>query len=333
MPFDHIVSRFFPHTHYQVQSGETGWNNTTRYVETEEGRYVLRIYETHRESAKIRFEHEVLLALDTCQLPVATPIPMRTVEGDTYVLVEDGSERYACMFRYLPGVRPNGMLKETAYSKGQVMGILSKALANVQVSVPPAYPPYYELDSAHPTCSQEKIAAFCLTPPAPFEDQADELKEIYSALMNFRAHVPELRALPHQLVHGDVNDSNLLVHEQKQLEISAVLDFEFCTLDLRAMEPAVVLSGMLVEEPAWDAIDAFLRGYRSVIQLSEEERRAMPFLIQLRKLDVFVHFLGRYFDQVDRSEVLVEQIQDAAKGLRMLHIHNQRIKEFIEATV
>lgn len=329
MPFDHIVSKYFPHSSYQIRSGESGWNNTTKYVEMEDERYVLRIYETHQDAVKIQFEHEVLLALEKLQLSVATPIPLRTVEGDTYVLVDDGTGRYACMFRYLPGVRPNGMLKETAYSIGDVMGLLSEALANVQVSTPPAYPPYYELDAAHPTCSQEKIAAFCLSPPAPFADLADELREIYGSLMNFREHVPELRALPHQLVHGDVNDSNLLVYEQQPFEVTAVLDFEFCTRDLRAMEPAVVLSGMLVEEPAWDAISAFMCGYQSRIQLSDDERQAIPLLIQLRKLDVFVHFLGRYLDQVDSHEVLSEQIQNAARGLRMLQDHHQRIKEII----
>lgn len=54
-----------------------------------------------------------------------------------------------------------------------------------------------------------------------------------------------LEEMPHQLVHGDLNASNLLVMDSGHSQVAALLDFELCTLDVRVMEPAVILSGFL----------------------------------------------------------------------------------------
>jgi Ser/Thr protein kinase RdoA (MazF antagonist) len=130
--------------------------------------------------------------------------------------------------------------------------------------------------------------------------------------------LPALRELPHQLIHGDINDSNLLAAKEEPSRIAAVLDFEFCTRDLRAMEPAVVVSGLLEADRSRDAVPALLEGYARRVRLTLAEAEAIPRLVRLRKLDVFVHFLGRYLDGVDGDEALREQIVSAAEGLARL---------------
>lgn len=335
MPFNQIVSKYMPHASFEVEQGESGWNNTTRFVTTPEGRAVLRIYETHRDLGKVRFEHDVLIALAEQQMPCAVPLPLRTDEGLTYTVLEDGTDRYACMFRYIDGVRPNSNHPNTAESIGEMTGHLSRALARVQVSRATAYPPYYELEAAHPTCTEERIASFCLSPPEAFRQQAYALVRIYEEFTMFHANLTHLRKLPHQLVHGDINHSNVLVSDSDQGRGVAVLDFEFCTWDVRAIEPAVVLSGYLSESPDWIQVEAFIRGYNKVISLTDDEIDAIPLLIRLRKLDVFIHFLGRYLDGVDAPEVLCQQIRDVARGLgtlrqeeeQILHIYRQVIRE------
>jgi len=323
MPFNQIISKYMPHTSWELEQGESGWNNTTRFIATPEGRAVLRIYETHRDLGKIRFEHDVLFALTDQQVPCRVPVPLRTDEGDTYTLLADG--RYACMFQYIDGVRPSGKQPKAAESIGAATGMLSRALARVQVSRSTAYPPYYELEAAHPTCTEERIASFCLSPSEPFHQLARELVRIYEEFTMFHANLTHLRKLPHQLVHGDINDSNVLVSSVDPDQVVAVLDFEFCTWDLRAIEPAVVLSGYLSEMPDWSRIEAFIRGYHSIVSLTDDEIEAIPLLIRLRKLDVFIHFLGRYLDGVDSYEVLSEQIRDISKGLRTLRQEDDQI--------
>jgi len=126
---------------------------------------VLRVYETHRDADKIRFEHAVLLELARRNLPFAVPVPMRLPSGATFVPVPDGSGRFGCLFRYIEGNRPDSSVPRVAGAVGEAVGALCRELSAVKVSVRPAYAPYYEMDAAHPSCPQERIEAFCASPP------------------------------------------------------------------------------------------------------------------------------------------------------------------------
>ena len=49
----------------------------------------------------------------------------------------------------------------------------------------------------------------------------------------------KLLGLPMQLIHGDLHYDNVLCDEDS---LRAILDFEFCAMDYRAMELAICLS-------------------------------------------------------------------------------------------
>lgn len=319
MPFQEILSRYDARAEWRVSEGASGWNNTTRIVETNQGvKRVLRIYETHKDADKILFEHDVLGKLSACVLPFAIPQPIAATDGTTFARLEDGSGRYAALFTYTEGNRPNGREPEVAHAIGEAAGRLSSALRDIRPDADPAYFPCYELERTHPFCTGEKIAAFCAEPPAPFADMQGALRRIGGALKRFAANLPALRSLPHQLVHGDINDSNLLAHPADGARIAAVLDFEFCTLELRAMEPAVVLAGLLDEDLQLEASAAFLAGFTRIVKLTDVELEALPQLMRLRRLDVFVHFLGRYLSGVDEAAVLRQQARETDEGLAAL---------------
>ncbi|GAA3327875.1 hypothetical protein GCM10020331_069580 [Ectobacillus funiculus] len=203
--------------------GGTGANNTTRFVEVQDERYVLRIYETHQDEDKVRYEHSVLLALKELPLLFGIPEPIMTPEGDTVVRTKDG--KIAGLFRFLDGVNPTlddpAQLRSFGWTTGQLTRFF---LAKAGVNQAPVYRPYYEIENTHPRCSlQEIIRFFCMNPPAEFAAQAAELRYISKQLTVFQESIPMLKQLPHQLVHGDLNGSNILVNEEG--EVSAVLDF------------------------------------------------------------------------------------------------------------
>jgi homoserine kinase type II len=310
--------RYFYNGDYKIVEGQSGWNNTTRFVEADGLRWVLRIYETHKDLEKIRFEHEILLALCELPLPFQVPVPVRADNGSTIVRLEDGTERLACLFSYIEGRRPEEGSREIAHSIGVATGQLSRALGDLKIEGSPIYPPYHEMDIAHPLCTQDKVTAFCNAPPIEFQGEAIALRAIGEALQNFRMYLPRFRSLPHQLIHGDINHSNLLVSESDPKRIAVILDFEFCTRDLRVMEIAVLISGFLTGENAMDNIEGFLSGAGEQLRLDMAEAEAIPLLVELRILDVFLHFLGRYLDGVDGEGVFREQTLSAYDGLRQL---------------
>ncbi|MBW5444894.1 phosphotransferase [Cohnella sp. CFH 77786] len=325
--FDRILEHYFGGEPAVIEAGQSGWNNTTRFVTASGTRWVLRIYETHRDASKILFEHEALLALSEQGLPFHVPIPKRTLHGNTIVRLEDGTDRLACLFSYSEGRRPDESDLSIAYQIGEASARLLGALQNISLTSKPAYRPYYEIESAYPLCPPDQVTAFCARPPEPFRSESQALGVIGSAMRTVTESLHAFRLLPHQLIHGDINHSNLLVDTGKGERIAAILDFEFCTRDLRAMEPAVILSGFVKGGDSLGAAERFLQGFGSVQRMTRPEAAAIPVLIRLRKLDVFIHFLSRYRDGVDGADVLKEQIDSVSQGLRVMESFSDRLTE------
>jgi homoserine kinase type II len=309
---DEILAQYFPAGSWETRVGQSGANNTTRFVTVDDEQYVLRIYETHQDEEKVKYEHALLIALAEIPLPFSIPQPVQSRDGKTIVRTRDG--KIAGLFRYLDGENPT--LNELAEirSFGRIAGQLSASLAHVQINQRPSYRPYYEIENTHPSCSLQDILNFCKNPPGKFSEQTTNLRVIFEQLTSFMEQTSILRQLPHQLVHGDLNASNILANEDGV--VSAVIDFEFVTNDLRVMELAVCLSDFIQPSEdstiTWAKINAFLTGYGQSLKLTESEIEAIPILIQLRSLDVFIHFLGRYLDQVSSIDIVKEYIQKSA---------------------
>jgi homoserine kinase type II len=309
---DEILDQYFLADSWETRVGQSGANNTTRFVTVNDEQYVLRIYETHQDVDKVKYEHALLIALAEMPLPFSIPQPVRSRDGKTIVKTRDG--KIAGLFQYLDGVNPTLNELSELHSFGRIAGQLSASLAHVQINQRPAYRPYYEIENTHPSCSLQDILNFCKNPPEEFSEQTTDLQVIFEQLTSFMEQVSTLRQLPHQLVHGDLNASNILVNGDRV--VSAVLDFEFVTNDLRVMELAVCLSDFIQPSKdsttTWAKINTFLTGYGQSLKLTESEIVAVPVLIQLRSLDVFIHFLGRYLDQVSSIDIVKEYIQKSA---------------------
>ena len=68
---------------------DAGLNNLSRLVDTPAGSYFLRIYQNTSDTARIRYEHELLLQLQRAGLSFAVPHPLATREGETFVVMAD----------------------------------------------------------------------------------------------------------------------------------------------------------------------------------------------------------------------------------------------------
>ncbi|AZK47294.1 phosphotransferase [Paenibacillus lentus] len=303
-----------------AQQGASGWNNTTYFIQGSRRRCVLRIYETHQDIDKIRFEHAVLQELNQFAVSFRVPMPIRTITDETIVKLEDGSGRYACMFEYIVGLRPEGDSVRAAFSFGEAAGELLMALSAVEPGLPPAYRPYYELSESYPACSPDVVLEFCTHPPEPFKDLQESLSKLARAYLDLLQKLDGLEKLPQQLIHGDLNYSNLLVDTHDPGRVTALLDFEFCTKDVLAMEPAVIISGLLGQGDHEDreTVKLFCEGFGGRVRLMPEEIEAIPLFMRLRQIDVFLHFLSRFFNGTDDPLVLRKQVKSTAAELRQL---------------
>ncbi|MDG0789451.1 hypothetical protein OMP38_00235 [Cohnella ginsengisoli] len=75
-----------------------------------------------------------------------------------------------------------------------------------------------------------------------------------------------------------------------------------------------------------------MKGFGDIAPLNGEEIDALPLLMRLRRLDVFVHFLGRYLSGVDDAAVLREQTMETAAGLALVDRLEAEIRSMCRET-
>ena len=306
-----------------IKQGPSGMNNLTRYIEYKGKQYVLRVYQNHQDVGLVRMEHRILGKLQHFNVPT----PVESKLGETVVEVKGN---LATLFEYKEGRNLVLQRPSQYYDYGQRVGCLSEELSRIEEEG--EYLPYYEWDQSY---RNHGAWEFCGNVSEGFRDVERELEIIRGVLEQLSVMKEAFRKLPHQLIHGDVNCSNLLMDEKGK--ITTILDFEFVTYDLRVMEVAICLSELLHEVEAdvtqmSDGLMSFCQGYRTRVCLNEDEIEYLPWLILLRRLDVFLHFLVRYrkgieTENIDSVAFLKKQIRSVARQESWLRRHQVQLQD------
>ncbi|CAG7648034.1 Homoserine kinase [Paenibacillus solanacearum] len=324
--FEAIAAQYDLGGPVEIRSELSGMNNTTRFVYAGTRKYVLRVYENHCDESKLRFEHGILERLQRLGLPFQTPRVLRTRgEADTFVTGPDG--KLASLFYYIEGRRPDPGILKHVEGIGATSGALIEALAAVEMAEGlVGHQPYYLLQDNYPTA----MDALRSIMEKPVPDRAlqglrEEAEFLIGEVRSFQELIPQLSGLPHQLIHGDIVFDNALAEGDK---IIGLLDFEFVTFDLRAMELAVITGELLQpgDSSVWETVQTLLSGYGNVHKLTREEAEALPALIKLRRLDVFLHFTERYVGGLDLADVLRSQLMKSAALCRWIGEHEERLR-------
>ncbi|MDQ6418054.1 phosphotransferase [Paenibacillus sp. LHD-117] len=301
-----------------AEAGASGMNNTTRIVSSGEKKYVLRIYNNHGDADTVRFEHDMLKALTREKLDFQVPEPVPNKAGDSVTMLEDG--KLACVFRYIEGVRPTPENSAHVSSLGAATGKLCKVLSGVKLDRMPQYSAYYELGQTYAAMDKPSFLGL-----ANMSEYLREQAQQFGYLQNERETVlracEDVAGLPRQWIHGDICFGNALSTGDR---IAGILDFEFVTVDSRAMELAVLMVDLLKREIAAGSseklalvADAFL----SIVELTAEERKLLPTLMKLRLLDVALHFALRFREGLDGPEVLSGIVDSSAYGCEWIAKH------------
>lgn len=277
-----------------------GYNNTTRYVTDGNDRYVLRIYDNHGQELHVRYEMELLGQLERQGLSFQVPSPVLNRAGQQLTRTANG--KLAVLFRHIPGNRP---VDADARQVGRAAGELSAAMDKVRIAAKPPYQGHNFLYEIHPAVDRESLHRF-LEQPADGWGR-DELDRLKSELRHMESVAEQFAGLPEQMIHGDLWYGNVLA---KDGQVTGILDFEFASPDMRAMEVAICLAEFLEGNGLSSYAQSFLSGFGETRKLSREEVRAMPGLLRLRYLVSFLHHFGRWRSGVDAEEPAKERLTE-----------------------
>ncbi|MGV9008601.1 homoserine kinase [Brevundimonas sp.] len=233
-----------------------GIQNTNYRVETDQGRFVLTLFEARTEVASLPFCLDLTDHLAARGLPTARPL--RNAEGQNTGQLND---RPAALLQWLDGAWKREPSLADHAAAGEMLARLHLAATDFEAVRPnPVGPParrdLFQACALRVTGADRAILDRCAA-----WVEADPGSD-----------------LPQGPIHADYFPDNVLFEDDA---ISGVIDFYYACTDALAYDLAIALSAwgfdaQGVAIPA--ALEAFQSGYESLRPLDAAERRALPAL-------------------------------------------------------
>ena len=221
---------------------------------------------------KLKKHIEVSKALHSIGLLSAAPVP--TTDGAEFI--PDG-DVYFYLTRRLPGAQMVAHRFADGRFVGEIIGQLHLALARIEDCVSEA-----DLLAA--------VRDWALPKAKAALDLSDAFCKEY--LDTFSALYPKL---PRQIIHRDPNPGNIICsHDQW-----GFIDFELAERNARIYDPCYGATAVLSEtfgqnNEGWlEIYRDIICGYDSVVHLTDEERRAIPYMVLANQFVCVAWFAGQ----------------------------------------
>ena len=239
-----------------------GVENSNYLVDTTKGRFILTLYEKRVEADDLPY----FMALLDHLAAKGQPVPPAIKDRDG-VEIQELEGRAACLIKFLPGVSLSHPTAAQARAAGEALGRLHVAAND------------FQLTRANSMGVESWLPLFERCGPDLDSIAPDFGRNLGWVLDEVLAMWPSQGNLPIGPIHADLFPDNVLMTGDA---VSGLIDFYFACTDIRAYDLAVMHTSW-----AFDATGApldmeigraILRGYQSVMPLSDAERRCLPVL-------------------------------------------------------
>ena len=250
---------------------------------------VLKVFTSRRGRAPLEQQRDLFDALSSGAPDIAPllPVMLRQAPGDDPIRAVNfaGAPLDAALYRYLPGrplaeVRPHtpALLKEL----GRTLGTLDLALAGLGdrfVEAPRATPSWRLMDG--PSTVEGRLRFV--------RDEARRRMLSEHLEPSWRGLADRVGELPHQLIHHDANDYNVLVQvTEGGVQLSGLIDFGDADFAPRVGEVAIAAAyAALGKRDPLSAMAHVVAGYHATAPLSDGEF-AVVFELALLRLGTSV---------------------------------------------
>nr|WP_052325230.1 phosphotransferase [Hassalia byssoidea] len=272
----------------KVQPTNQGTVNTTFFVETQTGKYVLKLYNDSITTAQIEYEHSLLAYLRSRNLSFVVPTPIPTSFGETLVIVkQNNSMLRVVLILFIVGNSSDRQNLAHTYAISQTLGELHHALAGFDSEGKMAQlPAWGDLNHIHPLVTPLEV-------PKLLKLTLQQQHRLVKTFTEVIEAAPLLyKILPVQTTHADYLSPNVMLLENR---VVGVLDFEFATFDLRLMDYVAALDHFTRfsgEAPSLEFVKAFSTGYAKHVCLSQLEIEALTLVWRLQQASCIVYWTG-----------------------------------------
>ncbi|MEY3606342.1 MAG: hypothetical protein RL289_522 [Actinomycetota bacterium] len=260
--------------HFDIEGEVTalaGERNPNFLVTSPAGRFVLKIHDLS-EVPQIEVQREVLATLSDLS-HFKTPRTVPSVTGE--LLPSVGDEKFARLLTWIDG---------DLWSQAEVIGEthkvqLGKLIATVDKKLAGIKSEQFGAVLNQPF-GWNALQAESLVPDIDLISSAELKSQVKTIIDRAIANsLPKLKAMPHQVIHNDANDNNVVVHGGS---VAGLIDFGDLIFAPRVCGLAVGCAYQLDVRDPVASIYAIVRGYHEVSALSPAEIEVLFDLICLR---------------------------------------------------
>jgi len=249
--------------------GDVNYSNEKYVIETIKGKkHIVKIFPERDEWLLAKEESIILHQISdklSFQVPQNIPLP----NGDLFFEYEKCKGK---LLNYIEGdfIASVPQSENLLYSLGEKIAELDIALQTIESPVLASRKLFWDIQNAQ--MSEYKIELI---------KEAEHQKLVRFYLDRFTQFVlPIQHTLRHTIIHGDLNDYNILV---KNDSIQGFLDFGDATWSPMVNEIAIAMTYMMLgKNNPIDDITPLLKGYHRINPLSKQEVELLPDLITTR---------------------------------------------------
>lgn len=289
---DELISTYFDNEVDNQEAVPFGLTNFTQIITIDGEKYVARIYDTHSKSIeRLIFEIDLITHLENSDLPYKLPAFLTTKSGNKFVELSNG--QLGSINVFIEGIVPELTAPLEIEDYGRTVGQLMLSMQKYRSAALENDIRFYNVYDLHSLCNESSLRAFIDQPP--FEVNRTHLAAFVQLLEGIESNKCDIEQLPHQIIHHDLLIFNLLIDSESR-KISGVLDFDFASYDIRALELAICLNHILqLNDHSLAKVELFLQQYSTYITLTEEELNWVPFLMQMYYASLLCIYIGQFY--------------------------------------
>jgi len=242
--------------------------NDSYLITSSDVKYIFRVYSLNWRSEKeIGEEIRLLNLLKENDIPVSYPIT-DTAGNYIHEFAAPEGKRYGVMFSFAKGEKLLNIPTDVHFKIGQIMAKMHQITANLKLERVNYSSKIILIDSF------EQLKKFISVDTSEMVFMSSAQKYLLDVLA--KADTSKIR---NGVVHMDIWFDNLSIDENNQVTL---FDFDFCGNGWLCYDIAYYILQINSTEKDEDECrlktEAFLKGYESVTQISDEERRLLPAL-------------------------------------------------------
>ncbi|WP_366296446.1 phosphotransferase [Paenibacillus sp. AN1007] len=288
-----LITYYFNEAVEKIESVPFGLTNYSQVLTVNNKKYVARIYDNHSKNLeKLKFEIELTTFLEQhINLSFKLPGFLIAKTGGRFVQLSNG--QLGSVMRFIEGEVPDLTRVSDVKEYGKTVGELSVAFKKFKSDLLMEEFKFYKIYNLHQLSNERSVSRFFDQPP--FEIESNQLSILLHSLQAVQRNESIVDDLPKQIVHHDILIFNLLIDNQTR-KMSGVLDFDFASYDVRALELAICMNHLLqFDDGSLSNLELFLDEYSQHMTLTDEEIKWIPFLMQMYYVSLLCIYIGQYY--------------------------------------